>query len=105
MRRSRARVLFEFMASLKLLPVRSRRPVKALGVVDDTQCFASIFNDSLANLVKSLVKHRGCVFRRIALRNFSREEFFTSALKIFVSLFLVVRHLPLQDLPGDILSG
>jgi hypothetical protein len=27
------------------------------------------------------------------LRNFSREEFFKSALKIFVSLFLVVRHL------------
>jgi hypothetical protein len=49
--------------------------------------------DRLANLVKSLVKHQGRLLRRIALRNFSREEFFSSALKIFVSLFLVVRHL------------
>jgi hypothetical protein len=82
------------MASLKLLPVWSGPPVKVLGVVDNTQCFAPIFNDdSLANLVKSLVKHRGRVFRRITLRNFSREEFFSSALKIFVSLSLVVRHL------------
>jgi|ERR1700738_1659490 transcriptional regulator with XRE-family HTH domain len=30
---------------------------------------------------------------RLALRNFSREEFFSSAVKIFVPLFLVVRHL------------
>jgi hypothetical protein len=29
----------------------------------------------------------------ITLRNFSREEFFGGVLKIFVSLFLVVRHL------------
>jgi len=93
------------MASLKLLPVWSAPPVKALSVVDYTQCFAPIFNDSLANLVKSLVKHRGRVFRRITLRNFSREEFFSSALKIFVSLSLVVRHLLPPRWPGDVLSG
>ena len=87
-------------------------PAKALGVVDDTQCFAPIFNDSpvhqlgthpqltacelsqhLANLVKSLVKQRGRMVRRIALRNFCREELFDGALKIFVYLFLVVRQL------------
>jgi hypothetical protein len=93
------------MASLKLLPVWSGPPVKALSVVDYTQCFAPIFNDSLANLVKSLVKHRGRVFRRITLRNFSREEFFGSALKIFVSLSLVVRHLLPPRWPGDVRSG
>jgi len=93
------------MASLKLLPVRSGPPVKALGVVDYTQCFAPIFNDSLANLVKSLVKHRGRVFRRITLRNFSREEFFGSPLKIFVSRSLVVRHLLPPRWPGDVRSG
>jgi len=92
------------MASLKLLPVWSGPPVKALSVVDYTQCFAPIFNDSLANLVKSLVKHRGRVFRRITLRNFSREEFFGSALKIFVSLSLVVRHLLPARWPGDVRS-
>jgi hypothetical protein len=54
------------MASLKLLPVWSGPPLKGLGVVDYTQRFAPIFNDdSLANLVKSLVKHRGRVFQRI----------------------------------------
>jgi hypothetical protein len=42
--------------------------------------------DSLANLVKSRVKHRGRLCRRIAL-NFSRKEFFGGALKIFISLF------------------
>jgi len=93
------------MASLKLLPVWSGPPVKALSVVDYTQCFAPIFNDSLANLVKSLVKHRGRVFRRITLRNFSREEFLGSALKIFVSLSLVVRHLLPPRWPGDVRSG
>jgi hypothetical protein len=72
------------------------------GLVDYMQCFAP---DSLANLVKSLVKHRGRVFRRITLRNFSREEFFSSALKIFVCLSLVVRHYSLQDGRGDVLSG
>jgi hypothetical protein len=46
------------------------------GLVDYMQCFAP---DSLANLVKSLVKHRGRVFRRKTLRNFGREEFFSSA--------------------------
>jgi hypothetical protein len=92
------------MASLKLLPVWSGPPVKALSVVDYTQCFAPIFNDSLANLVKSLVKHRGRVFRRITLRNFSREEFLGSALKIFVSLSLVVRHLLPPRWPGDVRS-
>jgi hypothetical protein len=55
--------------------------------------------DSLANLVKSLVKHRGRLFRRIALRNFSRKEFFSSALKIFVSLFCPSFY-SLQDFPG-----
>ena len=72
------------------------------GLVDYMQCFAP---DSLANLVKSLVKHRGRVFRRITLRNFSREEFLGSALKIFVSLSLVVRHLLPPRWPGDVLGG
>src|SRR5258708_31043361 len=67
-------------------------PAKALGAVDGAQRFAPIFNDSLANLVKSLVKHRRRMVPRIALRNFCREEFFGRALKIFVYLFLVVRH-------------
>jgi hypothetical protein len=80
-------------------------PAKALGVVDDTQCFAPILNDSLANLMKSLVKHRGCMVRRIALRNFCREELFGSALKVFVYLFLVVRHLQPPRFAGDVLSG
>ena len=79
--------------------------MKVLGVVDYAQCFAPTFNDdSLANLVKSLVKHRSRVFRRITLRNFSREEFFGSALKIFVSLSLVVRHLLPARWPGDVRS-
>ena len=72
------------------------------GLVDYMQCFAP---DSLANLVKSLVKQRGRVFRRITLRNFSREEFFSSALKILVSLSFVVRHLLSPRWPGDVLGG
>jgi hypothetical protein len=80
-------------------------PAKALGVIDDTQCFAPILNDSLANLMKSLVKHRGCMVRRIALRNFCREELFGSALKVFVYPFLVVRHLQPPRFAGDVLSG
>jgi hypothetical protein len=78
---------------------------KPLGVVDDTQCFAPIFNDSLANLVKSLLKQRGRMVRQIALRNFCREELFDSALKIFVYLFLVVRHLQPPRFAGDVLGG
>src|SRR5260370_13823681 len=94
--RTRTRVLFEFMASSKLLPVRSRAACESLrccrrhAILCD---FAPIFNDSLANLVKSLVKQRGRMVRRIALRNFCREELFDSALTIFVYLSLVVRHL------------
>jgi hypothetical protein len=67
--------------------------------------YADLFNDSIANLVKSLVKHRGRVFRRITFRNFSREEFLSSALKIFVSLSFVVRHLLSPRWPGDVLGG
>jgi hypothetical protein len=48
----------------------SAAPAKALGAVDGAQCFAPIFNDSLANLVKSPVKHHRRTVRRIALRNF-----------------------------------
>ena len=53
---------------------------KSAYIVHDAQCFAPIFSDSLANLVKSLLKHRRRMVRRIALRNFCREEFFGRAL-------------------------
>jgi hypothetical protein len=94
---------FRIHSELKTTSSSVRRPGKASGVVDDAQCFAPIFNDSLANLVKSQVKHRRRMVRRIALRNFCREEFFGRALKIFVYLFLVVRHL--QPPRFDVLSG
>jgi hypothetical protein len=70
------------------------------GLVDYMQCVAP---DSLANLVKSLVKHRGRVFRRITLKTLAKNS--SAALKIFVSLSLVVRHLLPPRWPGDVLSG
>ncbi len=67
--------------------------------------YADLFNDSIANLVKSLVKHRGRVFRRITFRNFSREEFFSSALKIFVSLSFDGRAILSPSCPSFVLGG
>jgi hypothetical protein len=91
------------MARLPALSSLPNAVSKSAYVVDDAQCFAPIFSDSLANLVKSLLKHRRRMVRRIALRNFSREEFFGRALKIFVYLFLVVRHLQPPRFAGGVL--